>query len=203
MNKIETERPGANPGVLPYQELRDLAGRAIRPAQPLTDAQLQPASLDLRLGTRAYRVRASFLPGPEATVVLAELAAGMPDDPERLRTLSAALNETGEVLVVQGNLADALKTFQDSLAVADRLAKADPSNADWERNLSIPYERVGDVLVAQGNLAEALASYQDSLDIRGRLAESERLAAWFAGLATGPDHGLLGTALLLLAGMAA
>jgi dCTP deaminase len=68
MNKIETERPETSPGVLPFQELRALAGRAIRPAEPLTDAQLQPASLDLRLGPRAYRVRASFLPGPEATV---------------------------------------------------------------------------------------------------------------------------------------
>ena len=62
-------------------------------------------------------------------------------------------NEQGEVLVVQGNLVEALKTFRDSLAIANRLAKADASNADWQRNLSIPYERVGDVLVAQGNLA--------------------------------------------------
>jgi dCTP deaminase len=68
MNKIELDRPDRSPGVLPFQELRALEGRAIRPAEPLTDAQLQPASLDLRLGRRAYRVRASFLPGPEATV---------------------------------------------------------------------------------------------------------------------------------------
>jgi dCTP deaminase len=31
--------------------------------------QIQPASLDLRLGKRAYRVRASFLPGPNSTVM--------------------------------------------------------------------------------------------------------------------------------------
>src|SRR5437660_10405026 len=31
--------------------------------------QIQPASLDLRLGKVAYRVRASFLPGPQTTVV--------------------------------------------------------------------------------------------------------------------------------------
>ena len=31
--------------------------------------QIQPASLDLRLGPRAYRVRASFLPGPNSTVM--------------------------------------------------------------------------------------------------------------------------------------
>ncbi|SOE18089.1 dCTP deaminase [Hoeflea halophila] len=36
--------------------------------RPLDADQIQPASLDLRLGARAYRVRASFLPGPTATV---------------------------------------------------------------------------------------------------------------------------------------
>ena len=36
--------------------------------RPLDDDQIQPASLDLRLGTVAYRVRASFLPGKTSTV---------------------------------------------------------------------------------------------------------------------------------------
>jgi dCTP deaminase len=34
-------------------------------AKPLDSDQVQPASLDLRLGAKAFRVRASFLPGPE------------------------------------------------------------------------------------------------------------------------------------------
>src|SRR3979409_1799076 len=38
------------------------------PASPFVESQIQPASLDLRLGDIAYRVRASFLPGPDATV---------------------------------------------------------------------------------------------------------------------------------------
>ena len=41
---------------------------AILPAIALDDDQIQPASLDLRLGKTAYRVRASFLPGPERCV---------------------------------------------------------------------------------------------------------------------------------------
>src|ERR1700751_3796483 len=40
----------------------------ILPAYPFVDSQIQPASLDLRLGDIAYRVRARFLPGPDATV---------------------------------------------------------------------------------------------------------------------------------------
>ena len=40
----------------------------ILPAFPFVESQIQPASLDLRLGEVAYRVRASFLPGPNTTV---------------------------------------------------------------------------------------------------------------------------------------
>ncbi|SDD69070.1 dCTP deaminase [Paracoccus isoporae] len=51
-------------GVLPDSDLRALiASGAISAAEPITDAQIQPASLDLRLGEQAWRLRASFLPG--------------------------------------------------------------------------------------------------------------------------------------------
>ncbi|MBI3711046.1 MAG: 2'-deoxycytidine 5'-triphosphate deaminase, partial [Proteobacteria bacterium] len=56
-------------GILPYQIYRDFVARGrIAADPPITDAQLQPASIDLRLGRSAWRVRASFLPGPGATV---------------------------------------------------------------------------------------------------------------------------------------
>ncbi len=48
---------------------------AIRAPYPFASDQIQPASIDLRLGAVAYRVRASFLPGPGTTVAqrIAEL----------------------------------------------------------------------------------------------------------------------------------
>ena len=53
------------PGILPAQEIAALVDEGvITPARPLAPRQIQPASLDLRLGEKAYRVRASFLPGP-------------------------------------------------------------------------------------------------------------------------------------------
>ena len=57
-------------GILPSQELERLvkASKEIRFLEPIQDDQYQPASLDLRLGSVAYRVRASFLPGKDATV---------------------------------------------------------------------------------------------------------------------------------------
>ncbi|MDH2326111.1 2'-deoxycytidine 5'-triphosphate deaminase [Cereibacter sp. SYSU M97828] len=51
-------------GVLPSQTLRELIARGtISGAPEILKDQIQPASLDLRLGTHAYRVRASFLAG--------------------------------------------------------------------------------------------------------------------------------------------
>lgn len=54
----------SQPGVLPAQTLRGLiASGAIHATPAIVPEQIQPASLDLRLGTVAYRVRASFLIG--------------------------------------------------------------------------------------------------------------------------------------------
>ncbi len=51
-------------GVLPAQALRQLIAQGALSARPaIRDDQIQPASLDLRLGPVAYRVRASFLAG--------------------------------------------------------------------------------------------------------------------------------------------
>jgi dCTP deaminase len=51
-------------GILPSQELRALvAEQAIQAPDAITEAQIQPASLDLRLGEVGYRIRTSFLPG--------------------------------------------------------------------------------------------------------------------------------------------
>ncbi|WP_397419757.1 2'-deoxycytidine 5'-triphosphate deaminase [Phenylobacterium sp.] len=51
------------PGILPCQSIEALiANGAITSATPFDADQVQPASLDLRLAGRAWRVRASFLP---------------------------------------------------------------------------------------------------------------------------------------------
>ncbi|HZH26022.1 MAG TPA: 2'-deoxycytidine 5'-triphosphate deaminase [Azospirillaceae bacterium] len=61
--------PERSAGVLPSQALRAaIADGQITGLQAIGEDQIQPASLDLRLGEVAYRVRASFLPGPRATV---------------------------------------------------------------------------------------------------------------------------------------
>jgi tetratricopeptide (TPR) repeat protein len=79
----------------------------------------------------------------------------------------------GYIRVQRGDLAGALKSYRDGLAIAERLATSDPGNTGWQRDLSVSYDRVGDVQVAQGDLAGALKSYRDSLAIAERLATSD------------------------------
>jgi dCTP deaminase len=56
-------------GVIPSQMIETMVVQGqISISEPLQDDQVQPASLDLRLGHTAYRVRASFLAGQMSTV---------------------------------------------------------------------------------------------------------------------------------------
>lgn len=85
----------------------------VRPAAPLAPDQIQPASLDLRLGSVAYRVRASFLPGPRTTV-----AARIEELKLHAISLSGgAVLETGCVYIVP--LLESLALPQDIGAAAN------------------------------------------------------------------------------------
>ena len=114
-------------------------------------------------------MRGSLAEAAKAFLGAREAAARTGND----RDLSASYERVGNVQVAQGDLAGALKSYRDSLAIADRLAKSDPGNAGWQHDLSVSYEKVGNVQVVQGDLAGALKSYRDSLAIRDRLAKSD------------------------------
>ncbi len=89
------------------------------------------------------------------------------------RDLSVSYERVGNVQKEQGDLAGALKSFSDSLAIAERLAKAEPRNMEWQRDLSVSFNKLSDVRKEQGDLTGALTSYRDSLEIRDRLATSD------------------------------
>jgi dCTP deaminase len=105
-------------GILPAHLIASLIEDGKVRLARLPDAdQIQPASLDLRLDRLAYRVRASFLPGPDMTVA------------ERLEALKlheidlsgSAVLETGCVYIVP---------LMESLALpADLAAAANPKSS--------------------------------------------------------------------------
>ncbi len=84
-------------GVIPNQDIaKMIADGALSGSPTITDAQIQPASLDLRLGTVAYRVRASFLAGHDAPV-----AARLEEfEMHRIDLTDGAVLEKGAVYVV-------------------------------------------------------------------------------------------------------
>ncbi len=84
--------------------------------------------------------------------------------------LSDALGERGDALVVRGDLANALKSYEASLEIRKRLAEAKPKDATWSLSLSAALDKIGDVRVAQNDLSLALDSYEASLAIKKRLA---------------------------------
>ena len=92
-----------------------------------------------------------------------------PDTP----TLATAQIKIGDILKARGDLVQALESYQDGLAVANRIAKADPKNAEWQHKITLIYIKVGEVFMAQGNFAEALKSYRDGLAGADLLAKSD------------------------------
>ncbi len=84
-------------GILPSQEIRAMIGRGeIEATAAIPEDQIQPASIDLRLGHIAHRVRAGFLPGPDTTVEERIRAFGM----HRLDLTQGAVLEKGCVYIV-------------------------------------------------------------------------------------------------------
>ena len=111
----------AGTGILPYQTIRELVRSHEIEAVDLQPDQIQPASLDLRLGNVAYRVRASFLPGPDATVMQKVQALGM----HRLDLTQDAVLERGCVYIVplleRVNLSPRLSAFANPKSSTGRL----------------------------------------------------------------------------------
>ncbi len=103
-------QPAPTTGILPIQVLRELlrVGEIAAVTPPVAN-QIQPASLDLRLGAEAHRVRAGFLPGPGRQV--AEAAAEF--SLHEIDLTGGAVLETGCVYIVE---------LQESLALSPALA---------------------------------------------------------------------------------
>jgi dCTP deaminase len=130
-------------GVIPSQELRAMIARGEISTDPIglgpvAADQVQPASLDLRLGRRAWRVRASFLSGKGRSVVdrLADFAMHEVD------LSKGAVLETGCVYVVE--LAESLALPGGIAAAAN--AKSSTGRLDLLTRLitdrSIEFDRV-------------------------------------------------------------
>ena len=105
-------------GILPESQLQVAFDRGqISVQEPLLEGQIQPASLDLRLGRRAWRIQASFLPGLGQTVMDKIDKFSMYE----LDLTDGAVLETGCVYIVE---------LMESLALPESLsATANPKSS--------------------------------------------------------------------------
>jgi hypothetical protein len=92
------------------------------------------------------------------------------------------------VLVAQGNLAEALKSFRASHDIFGRLAQADPGNAGWQRDLSVSHGRLASMFRRLGENVKALDALRKGRAIMVRTtslspdnAEWKSDLAWFDG----------------------
>ena len=97
-----------------------------------------------------------------------------------------SFEKVGDVLVAQGNLTEALKSYRDSRAIFDTLTSSDPGNAGWQRDLSVSFAKIGNVLRTMNASAEALGTLRQGQAIMVRLTTMspdnaiwQRDLAWF------------------------
>ena len=115
---------GTQFGLLPREKIEVMVRRGMISSPEIEDAQFQPASLDLRLGPRAYRVRASFLPGKDFSVRERRDALRSADDEINLEGKGAVL-ERGCVYVIplieHLNLPDSISAIANPKSSTGRL----------------------------------------------------------------------------------
>ena len=106
-------------GILSAKSIKELIGKGLiccdtsHGLSEITEGQIQPASLDLRLGHTAYRLRASFLPGKDRKVIdcLDDIAM------HEINLDNGAVLETGCVYLVP--LIETIKLSGDLSAAAN------------------------------------------------------------------------------------
>ena len=113
----EIARAPFSTGVLPYQHIRGLIGNErVTAEEEFANDQVQPASLDLRLGAVVHRLQASFLPGVHSRVET------------KLETLSMARLDLSSPTVLEKGCVY-LAPLQERLRLPDGVwAKANPKS---------------------------------------------------------------------------
>lgn len=109
-------------GVQAAQFIREFVNSGVViPETPVEPGQIQPASLDLRLGSFAYRVRSSFLPGAQGKVM--DRVHQM--DGYKIDLKGSAVLDTGQVYLIPLQealeLPDSIQAFSNPKSTTGRL----------------------------------------------------------------------------------
>ncbi len=101
-----------------------------------------------------------------------------PNDAQAARDLSVSLNKLGDFFLrrgLEGDADRALKAYEDSLKMLERLHQANPNDAQAARDLSVSLNKLGDFFLRrglEGDADRALKAYEDSLKTLERLHQA-------------------------------
>lgn len=115
--ELVADHPTFTTGVLPAQSIRELIDdhRILADSQ-IEEGQIQPASIDLRLGAVAYRIQASFLPGRYSTVM------------DRVRALHMAEIDISKPAVLERGCVYIVPLMEQLNLAPDMSGKANPKS---------------------------------------------------------------------------
>jgi tetratricopeptide (TPR) repeat protein len=102
-----------------------------------------------------------------------ELALRYHNDREWEHDISLTLDKLGSIALSNGEATEALKDYQEALAILRPLTEGDPDNPIWRRELAITVDGIGNVKSQTGDARGALAVYEEGLAIIRSLARDD------------------------------
>ncbi len=103
----------------------------------------------------------------------AEKRASIDRSQEKQADVAALSVRVGDLLRDHSQSSEAMRRYEDGLAIRERLARQEPQRADFQRDLSVSYEKLGDLLRGLGQGGPAREHYEKALAIAERLARQE------------------------------
>ena len=150
---------------------------------------------ELRNNLALSQLRAMLLKEPQAFFkrLRDRLQADQATTPESLARLAAATFGLGGLTDEIGDKREAIRAYEESLAIWDRLARENPSVAKFQSELAACHHKIGFLQSETGRHSDALASYEKARAILERLArENPSVAEYQSALAGTPNYiGLL------------
>ena len=105
-----------------------------------------------------------------------KLAASDASNSQWRRDLSVSHNTIGETQSAQGDLAEALKSYQAGMAIRQKLAAINPSNSQWQNDVAVSAWRIGTLKGSPQSAAERRAVLVQGLKVLDSLAQRQVLA---------------------------
>lgn len=158
------------------RRLTELGGSAPTLQNGIAMALSEAAQTYLQTGASntASGISAARDAAAEARRIAASLVADEPNNRQWRLSLILAGRALGDAQSRAGEPADALGSYQDSLANTEALIESDPQNFAFRRELALNHNRVADSLARLEQDDDALTHYETSQGIRSALLDEIR-----------------------------